>query len=149
MMKRALLAAIALVSVSAEAQVMRCEAADGKVTYAQTNCPVGTQPVRTLGAPGKPAPEGERAATERAPTDAKAPDRVEREGKAGEARLAEPQKPDRFRAAARARTCKHLALRVTQAKEDAATAPLNREADAQRRLKMAQENHELECGAEK
>lgn len=148
-MKLALLAAMILVSGAAHAQAIRCESADGKVTYAQASCPPGTEPVRALGTPGKPAPEDQRAAADRARADAKALDRIERDRKAEEARAARTHKTDRFRAEARARTCKRLALRVKQAQDDVAAAPLNRASDAKRRLKKAQENHELECGAAK
>jgi hypothetical protein len=141
--------AIALATSAAQAQVIRCESPDGKVSYAQNNCPPGTQQVRALSAPGKPAPEDQRAATERARAEAKSLDRIERDRKAEEARLAKAQNSNKFRAEARARTCKRLALRMKQAKDDVATAPLNRSADAKRRLKKAQENYELECAAEK
>jgi len=148
-MRYVLLAALALVAGVADAQVIRCESADGKVTYAQANCPVDTQQVRALGTPGRPAPADQRAATERARADAKALDHIERDRKAEEVRNAKTQKSDRFRAEARARTCKRLALRVQQAKDDVATAPLNRATDTKRRLKKAQENYELECGSQK
>jgi hypothetical protein len=148
-MKSLLLATTILLSSAANAQAIRCESPDGKVTYAQANCPPGTEQVRTLGTPGRPAPEDQRAAAERARADAKALDRIERDRKAEEVRAAKSQKTDRFRAEARARTCKRLELRVKQAKDDAANLPLNRASDAKRRLKKAQENYELECGAAK
>lgn len=140
------LAALALPN-GAAAQTLRCESPDGKVTYAQNDCPPGTQPVRAVPPPGKVTREDQRAAGERARSDAKAVARIESERKAEEIRAARAERADRFRAEARARTCKRLALRVKQAKDDAAAAPINRAADAKRKLKKAQENYELECGA--
>ncbi len=145
----ALIAALALASGTAGAQVIRCESPDGKVTYAQGSCPPGTSVVRALAPSGTPTAEDRRAATDRARADAKALERVERDRKAEEARVAKEQKADAGRAAARARTCKRLALRLKQAKDDAESAPSSRAADTKRRLKKAQENYELECGAAK
>lgn len=142
------LAALALTG-SAAAQTVRCESPDGKVTYAQNDCPRGTQPVRTLPAPGKVPREDQRAAAERARNDAKALGRIESERKVEATRTAKAERTDRFRAEARARTCKRLALRLKQAKDDADAAPLNRAPDAKRKLKKAQENYELECSAAK
>ncbi len=141
-----LFSALALAPI-AQAQTLRCESADGKVTYAQNNCPPGTQPARVLPPPGQVVPEEQRAAGQRARSDAKALERIERERAAEQAQAARAQKSDRLRAEARARTCKRLALRVKQAKDDADAAPLNRAAEAKRRLKKARENYELECGA--
>lgn len=140
-----LLAALALTS-SVAAQTLRCEGADGKVTYAQNDCPPGTQPVRALAPPGTVTREDQRAAADRARNDAKALDRIESTRKADETRSARTERTDRLRAEAHARTCKRLALRMKQARDDAEAAPLNRAADAKRRLKKAQENYELECG---
>lgn len=142
-----LAAVLALAHGAAGAQAVRCESPDGKVTYAQNDCPAGTQPVRALGGSGKPTLDDQRAAKARARADAKALDRIERDAKAEDARVVKAQRTDRVRAEARARSCKRLALRVKQAKEDAGTVPLNRQSDAKRRLKKAEENYELECGA--
>ncbi len=139
------LTALALAG-GADAQTLRCEGADGKVTYAQNFCPPGTQPVRALDPTGKPTPQDQRAATERARGDAKALERIERERRSEESRGARTERTDRVRAEARARACKRLALRVRQAKEDADAAPLSRADTAKRKLKKARENYELECG---
>jgi hypothetical protein len=136
---------VLLLAPSVGAQTLRCESADGKITYAQNLCPPGTQPVRTVPPPGKVVPEDQRAAAQRARSDASAVERLERDRKAQEAQAARSQKTDRLRAEARERSCKRLALRVKQAKDDADAAPLNRAAQAKRKLKKAQENYELEC----
>jgi hypothetical protein len=141
----ALAAVLTFVNGAAGAQTLRCESPDGKVAYAQNECPAGTQAVRALGAPGKPALDDQRAAAARARADAKALDRLERDARTEDARAAKAQRTDRVRAEARARSCKRLALRVKQAKDDADAVPLNRQSDAKRRLKKAQENYELEC----
>lgn len=142
----ALVAVFALAAGNAAAQALRCESPEGKVTYAQENCPAGTAPVRAVGAAGQPTPEDQRAAASRARGEAKTLDQIERERKAEEARAARAQSTDRARSAAHARTCRRLALRVKQAKDDLAAASLSRAKDARRRLQKAQENHDLECG---
>jgi hypothetical protein len=65
----ALFAALILAVVSAQAQTVRCESRDGKVTYANTACPDGSKAVRTLPEAGDPAPEDVRAARERLKQD--------------------------------------------------------------------------------
>ena len=141
-----ILAALLVVAGGAHAQAIRCEGPDGKVAYGNVECPPGTTPVRTLSAPGKISAEERQAAREHSQKEAKQVDRIERERKTEETKRASTEKTDRLRAAAHARTCKRLELRVNQAKDDAAIGPLAKRSDAQRRLRKAQENYELECG---
>lgn len=131
---------------AAQGTVLRCEGAGGKVTYAQNNCPAGTQVMRTLDKPDQPNAADRKAAQARARGDAKALEKIEREAKAEKTQYARSREADRVRAEARARTCRRLELRLKQARDDAAAAPLNRASETKRKVQKAQENYDLECG---
>ncbi len=130
----------------ASAQALRCEDAAGKVSYAQDACPTGTRVVRTIEAQAAPKAEDQTAARARALADAKALEKLQKQQQAEEARTAKSQRAAEARSKERLRTCKRLALRMKQAQDDLQAAPLQKQAEATRRLKKAQENYQMECG---
>jgi len=63
--------ALAALGADSRAQgVQRCESADGKVTYSNTQCPDGTKPVRSVNTSPPVAVDEQKAARERAKRDA-------------------------------------------------------------------------------
>lgn len=136
-------------SAQSAGPMLRCESADGKVTYAGSACPPGTEPVRSVAPPGRILPDERKAAGERARKDSQQLNRIERDRNAEEVKTARADKADKVRAQAHARTCSKLALRVKQAKDDLTNIAQNRRSGAERKLKRAQELHELECGQQK
>lgn len=45
--------------------IQRCEAADGRVSYSNAECPPGTRPIRAVAPAAQPSPEAQREARER------------------------------------------------------------------------------------
>jgi hypothetical protein len=142
----ALFAALILAVVSAQAQTVRCESRDGKVTYANTACPDGSKAVRTLPEAGDPAPEDVRAARERLKQDKDRVTQIDR------ARRTEEEQAARARAlrdkeqAEQDRACRKLALQVAQIREDLGRAAFNRRDALERRLQRLSEQHAADCG---
>ena len=63
---RLLLAGLTLLPAALPAQtIQRCESADGRVSYSDTECPAGTRPVRAVAPAAQPSPEAQREARER------------------------------------------------------------------------------------
>lgn len=136
----ALVAAASLCAPAALAQkVERCEAPDGKVTYSNTDCPAGTQPVRKIEPDPGPTPADQKAARERAQQRSRELDKLERQ------RQKEEDKAARERAAAEAKQAKHdtecrkLEARVKTARAEFETATLQRRQQADRKLRLAEE----------
>jgi len=139
-------AAWVLAMSGADAQTVRCESRDGKVTYANTACPDNSKAVRTLPAPGDPAPDDVRAARERLKQDKERVSQIDR------ARHAEEEQAARARAvrdkqqAERDRACRKLALQVTQTRDELGRAAHNRRDALERRLQRLSEQHAADCG---
>jgi hypothetical protein len=136
----ALVAAGCFCAVPALAQtVQRCESPDGKVTYSNTDCPSGTQPVRKVEPDPGPTPADQKAARERAQQHSRELDKLERQ------RQKEEEKAARARAAADAKQAKHdvecrkLEARVRVAREEFESATLQRRQQADRKLRLAEE----------
>ncbi len=131
---------------AAAQDVQRCESPEGKVSYANGPCPPGTTPVRTLPAPAAPSAADRKAAEQRAQQDVRAAAALERKLKAEEERLAREQEKAQAQAKKQEAHCRRLELRVRQAREELAEAKLNKQAEAQRRLKRAESLYVEDCG---
>lgn len=140
-----LVASMLLVAGGAHAQALRCEAADGKVTYANTHCPPGTQLKRELAAP-PPVNEADRKrAEERARADAARLREIEsRERKEAE-KLHKSRAAAEKQSAERERECRKLQLRLKQAEDDLSAASLAKRPAAEKARQRAREQYELSC----
>src|SRR5437016_4761346 len=91
-----------LCASTANAQsVQRCESAEGKVTYSNTSCPAGTEPVRKLEPDEGPSAADQKAARERAQQHSRELDKLERQ------RQKEEDNAARDRATAEVKQAKH------------------------------------------
>jgi Domain of unknown function (DUF4124) len=135
----ALVAAASLCAPAAFAQkVERCESPEGKVTYSNSTCPAGTQPVRNIEPDPGPTAADQKAARERAQQHSRELDKLERQ------RQKEEEKAARDRAAAEAKQakldaeCRKLDARVRAARADYETATLQDRQQADRKLRSAE-----------
>ncbi|MGH6623321.1 MAG: DUF4124 domain-containing protein [Burkholderiaceae bacterium] len=88
-MKHALLSSFLLAWVTAVAAadtVHRCEGKDGKVTYSNTECPAGTQPVRKVNTTPPVSVEEQKAAKDRAKRDADEAKEIDKQRKTDDAK---------------------------------------------------------------
>jgi hypothetical protein len=149
-MNRAAAIAAALLgslTTSAVAQdVQRCEAPDGKVSYANGPCPAGSRPVRTLPPAAKSNAADQQAAQQRSRQDASKLAIIEGKRKAEDLRAAREQEQARNKAKKEETHCRRLETRVRHAREDFAVATLKKRPEAQRRLKRAEELYAEDCG---
>jgi len=136
----ALIAAASLCAPAATAQsVERCESAEGKVTYSNSTCPAGTQPVRKIEPEPSPTATDQKAARDRAQQHSRELDKLERQ------RQKEEEKVARERAAAEAKQskrdaeCRKLDARVRVAREEFETATLQRRQQADHKLRLAED----------
>jgi hypothetical protein len=140
-------AALLWPAVAAAQPVQRCESPDGKVTYSNTACPPGSQAVRNIQAEPEPSPVDQKAARERTQRHLRAVEQLER------TRRKEEEKAERQRAAAQARNeklaaeCRRLEARVQAARSAFEATTLARRQEADRRLRLAQEQYDLRCRA--
>lgn len=145
---RALLAA-ALASLSpgiAAQDMQRCEAPDGRVTYAQGACPPGTKAVRALPPASAPSPTDRRAAEQRAQQDARNAAALERRRKAEEERQARADEQALAKAKKQEAHCRRLESRFRLAQQELAEARPGKQAEAQRRVKRAETLYVDDCG---
>jgi hypothetical protein len=138
---------IAQFAVGAHGQtVRRCEGGDGKITYANTDCPAGTKAARELTpADSGPSPSDQKAARERAQKEAQELARINAEKKKAELQAAREQAARDKKAQAKERECRKLEQQARDAKEALANAPLNKQAAAERKFKRAQAWFDLNC----
>lgn len=104
-MKRALLllSSIAwLASAYGADTVHRCEGKDGKVTYSNTQCPTGTQPVRKVNTEPPISVEEQKAAKDRAKRDADEVKQIDKQRKADDTK-AERESSDKTKTEAKER----------------------------------------------
>jgi hypothetical protein len=127
--------------------VQRCEAADGKVTYANGPCPSGTRAVRTLPPADTPSAANQQAAQQRAKQDAGRVAAIERDKKAEETRIAREQERVDIETRKLAAQCRRLESGLQQAQDELAGAPSNKRAEAQRRVKRAEALYTADCVA--
>ncbi len=125
--------------------VQRCESPDGKVTYANVECPPGTQSVRKLDDATPPSAVDQKDAKERLARDAKQVEGIERLRKQAEAKQARDRATAEEKARKKAAECKKLDLKSREAKEDFERAALAKKADAERKFKRADAMFRLNC----
>jgi hypothetical protein len=139
-------ASIALALPAAAQDVQRCEGADGRVSYANGPCPPGTTAVRTLPPANTPSASDQKAAQQRAQQEARSAAALDRTRKAEEERLAREQEKAQAQAMKQQTHCRRLETRLRQAQEDLAGAKPNKQAEAQRRVKLAEDLYTEDCG---
>jgi hypothetical protein len=144
---RLLLAALLTVSPPLIAQeVQRCEAPDGRASYAQGPCPPGTRPVRTLPPAEAPSAADRKSARERGEQDVRNAAAIDRARKAEEERLAREQERAQAQARKQEQHCRRLLSRLSTAREELASASPTKRAEATRRVKRAEELYVEDCG---
>jgi hypothetical protein len=146
---RAAVGLAALVAAwTAGAQVIRCESADGKVTYANQACPEGTRPVKTLPPPDPPKAADVQAARDRTKAGQQQVKAIEAQ------RQSEEEKRARERAAAakqqekRDLACRKLATQVRDAEDALSRAALNKREPAETRARRLHAQYTAECAAQ-
>jgi len=138
---------MSLATVPAGAQdVQRCEDANGKVSYANGPCPQGTTAVRTLPPAATPSAADRKAAQQRAQQDTRDAAALDRARKAEEQRIAREQEQAQARAKKQEAQCRRLETRLRQEREELASASSNKRAEAQRRVRRAEQAYVEECG---
>ncbi len=133
----------------AAAQTLRCESADGTVTYANVACPAGSKAVRSLAPVDAPTPADVRAARERAAAQREQVRAIEAR------RQAEEQERERQRAAAakaqakaqdkRAQDCRRLAERLGNAEEALRRATIAKREAAAALLDRLRSEYAAQC----
>lgn len=146
---RAGIALATLLASSAVAQTLRCETADGTVTYANVACPAGSKPVRTLAPVEAPAPENVRAARERAQADRKQVQAIEARRRAEEAERAQ-QRAAAAKAQAKAQekradACRRLAEQLGDAEAALRGAALAKREAAAGRVDRLRSQFAADC----
>jgi|GEM_PF-1110881 len=146
---RAGMALAALFASGAAAQTLRCESADGTVSYANVACPAGSKPVRILAPVDAPAPADVRAARSRAQAERQQVQAIEAR------RRAEEQERERQRAAAakaqakaeakRAQDCRRLAERLGDAEQALRRATIAKREAAAGQLDRLRSQYAAQC----
>jgi hypothetical protein len=145
-----LVATLALAATPAPAQdVQRCESADGGVSYANDTCPPGTTAVRTVTAAGAPNAADQKAAQQRAQPDMRRAAEIDRARQAEEQRALRQQEQAQAKAKKQETHCRRLQTRLRQAQEELAESRPPKQAEAQRRVRRAEELYREDCGAAK
>lgn len=148
-MKRPRLLAAVLLALAAlpamAHDVQRCESADGKVSYANGACPVGTSAVRTLPPAGSPSAADRQAAQQRAQQEARQAAALDRARLAEEQRAARDQEKQLAAAQKLESHCRRLRTDLRYAQEDLAGRQ-HRRVEAQRRVTRAEDRYREDCG---
>jgi hypothetical protein len=87
-------ASIVPATVAAQS-IQRCEAAGGRVTYSNSECPEGTKPIKAVQAAPAPSPEAQRAARETAARDAQVAQQLAEQRQAQQVTAAQQQQDQR------------------------------------------------------
>lgn len=140
----ALLASAPLAGMAQD--LLRCEAADGKVGYASGTCPPGTAAVRALLPAGSPSADEQRAAQQRAQHDVRRADALDRARRADEERAAREQAQQLAQARKQDVHCRRLQASLRYAQEDLAEARERKRAEARRRVARAEDLYREDCG---
>jgi dTMP kinase len=141
------LSIMSLAAAPASAQdVQRCEDASGKVSYANGQCPQGTTAVRTLPPAATPSAADRKAAQQRAQQDTRDAAALDRARQAEEQRIAREQEQAQAKAKKQEAQCRRLETRLRQEQNELAIASSNKRAEAQRRVRRAEQAYAEECG---
>jgi hypothetical protein len=133
----------------AYAEVVRCESADGKVTYANVACPEGSRSVRTLPPAKPPAPGDAKAAQQRQKAQQQQLQKLEQQRQA-EVAVRERERAAEAKAQARQKdkrdlACRKLSRQVSDAEDELARAALNRREEIELRLQRLRSQYSAEC----
>lgn len=136
-------ALIAACGAGEAAAIVRCESADGRVTYSNTECPPNTKPVRQVDlSPPVIVHEAGPAAAERAKA---APPRLE---PARSRREEDPARLDEeltAQLAAQRRECEARLREIQRLQQDLDVAPPEARASAELALRRAQDDYRALC----
>jgi hypothetical protein len=144
---RLLLVAVLASALPAAAQEMqRCEAPDGRTSYVAGSCPPGTRSVRSLPPAEPPSAADQKSARQRGQQDVRDAATLDRARKAEEERLAREQEKVQAQARKQEQHCQRLLSRLNAAREELASAPPKKRAEATRRVKRAEELYVEDCG---
>lgn len=110
------LACTLVAGATAAQTVQRCEAADGRVTYSNTECPAGTQPVRKVNTDPPVRVDEQAAARARAKKDAAEAAKIDKEHAAAQARYERNAKDRRKREAKAVTACERARREVERAR---------------------------------
>jgi hypothetical protein len=138
--------ALLAASPSLLAQTVRCESADGKVTYANVACPEGSRAVRTLPPAHPPSTADTNAARERLKADQQQLQKLDQQRKAEEAQRERERTAEAKRKDKRDLECRKLARQVSDAEEDLSRAALNRRESAEAKAQRLRTQYAAECG---
>ncbi len=129
----------------ATSQTMRCESADGKVTYANAACPDGTRSVRTLPPAPEPTPADAKAARDRLKADRQQVQQLEREQRNAAARQERERAAQARQQAERDQACRALALKAAQADERVSKSTLAKREAAEKTAQKARARYAAQC----
>jgi hypothetical protein len=131
--------------IVAAQSVQRCESPDGKVTYSNTTCPAGTQPVRKIEEEPAPSTADRKAARERAQQNSRELEKLERERQREEERAARTRANAEARQRRQDAECRKAEARVRAARAEFEGATLQRRQQADRKLRLAEEEAKAAC----
>jgi hypothetical protein len=87
--------ALTLPVASGAQTIQRCEAADGRISYSDAECPAGTKPVKALSAAPAPSPQAQQAARDQAARDAQAAQKLAEQRRVQQAATEQKQREQR------------------------------------------------------
>jgi hypothetical protein len=130
---------------SVPAQTLRCEAADGRITYVNGTCPPGSRAVKSVDAPPAPSAADRKQAAQRAAADAKTLDAQQKQQRADEERRNKQVAAAEKQEQGLKRECAQFALRIKHAEQNLAHASPKQRDAAQRKRQQMQETYALQC----
>ena len=139
----ALIAALLASAVAAEIQ--RCEAPDGKVTYSNESCPPGTTAVKKVDTRPPVTEADAKSAKTRAQRDAEEAKALDKQREAEEKSRARAREAARKKEEQLERECNKKRIAVNTARDAVESASLNRRAELEKKLARAQESFEKDC----
>lgn len=132
-------AGLAWVPAALAQEVQRCESPEGKVTYSNSPCPAGTQAVRKIEPDPGPSTADQKAARDRAQQHSRELDKLERQRQKEEEKAARERAAVDAKQAKRDAECRKLDARVRAAREEFESATLQRRQEADRKLRLAED----------
>lgn len=139
----ALIAALLASAVAAEIQ--RCEAPDGKVTYSNESCPPGTTAVKKVDTRPPVTEADAKSAKTRAQRDAEEAKALDKQREAEEKSRARAREAARKKEEQLERECNKKRIAVNTARDAVESASLNRRAELEKKLARAKESFEKDC----
>lgn len=135
----------AFFALAAVAEIQRCEAPDGKVTYSNESCPSGTTAVKKVDTRPPVTEADARAAKTRAQRDADEARAIEKQRDAEEKSRARARDAARKKEEQLDRECNKKRITVNTARDALESATLNKRAELEKKLARAQAAFEKDC----